>query len=79
MNAYYCIVSSELPVVIGGYRGLSTHSSSEITSSTCVAAAQLSSSLLLQPPFQELLIRILWLKTVRTSIVLKVVVHVVKI
>ena len=43
------------------------------------ARAYLLRALLLHPPFQELLICILWLKTVRTSIVLKVVVHICKI
>ena len=46
---------------------------------SCAENGQLFLFLLLHSPFQELLIRILWLKTVRTSIVLKVVVHVVKI
>lgn len=42
-------------------------------------SGQLFLSLPPHPPFKELLIHILWLKTVRTSIIFKVVVHNLKI
>ena len=88
MNAYYCTVSLELPCCCyWGFStpgSLGIKSSTQLSQasfarpgftkavSSCAGNSQLFLSLLLHPPFQELIIHIPWLKMVRTSIVLKV-------